>query len=99
MYDDFNYKICELEKGMTVNEIKEKIDGWEEIPGTFSHLGDRGARFSPDDWTFPTVYFAGDGKTVEVVTKDCDMTDVDEYLCRLAQRLGCKIVTEYLEYS
>jgi hypothetical protein len=98
MYDDFNFKVCELEKDMTVDEIKKKIDGWEETQGTFTPLGDRGARFTPDDWTFPTVYFAGDGRTIEVVTKDCDMNDVDNYLCRLAQRLGCKIVTEHLEY-
>ena len=99
MYDDFNYKVCELEKDMSVDEIKSRLGEWSEMPGTFTPLGDRGARFTPDDWTFPTVYFAGDSKTVEVVTKDCDMNDVDDYLCRLARRLGCKILTEYLEYD
>ena len=98
MYDDFNYKVCELEKDMKVEQIQERLGGWAEVPGTFTPLGERGARFTPDDWTFPTVYFSTDGRTVEVVTKDCDMSDVDDYLCRLAQRLGCKIVTEYLEY-
>jgi len=98
MYDDFNYKVCELENSMSEEEIKSRLAGWTDMPGTFTPLGDRGARFTPDDWAFPTVYFSGDGKTVEVVTKDCDMNDVDDYLCRLAQRLGCKIVTEYLEY-
>jgi hypothetical protein len=98
MYDDFNFKVCELEKDMTNEEIRSKLVDWSETPGVFTPLGDRGARFTPDDWSFPTVYFAEDGRTVEVVTKDCDMSDVDDYLCRLAQRLGCKIVTEYLEY-
>jgi hypothetical protein len=98
MYDDFNFKICELEKEMTLEEIKGRLDLWEEAPGTFTPLGDRGCRFSPDDWTFPTVYFADDGKTVEVVTKDCDLHDVEDFLCSLAQRLGCRIVTEHLEY-
>lgn len=98
MYDDFNYKVCELEKEMTVEEVKAKLNNWSDAQGTFTPLGDRGCRYTPDDWMFPTVYFAADGKTIEVVTKDCDMQDVDDYLCRLAQRLGCKIVTEYLEY-
>ena len=98
MYDDFNYKVCELEKAMTIEEIRSRLDAWSETPGTFTPLGDRGCRYTPDDWAFPTVYFSGDGRTVEVVTKDCDMQDVDDYLCMLAQRLGCKIVTEYLEY-
>ncbi|UCG39057.1 MAG: hypothetical protein JSV00_02125, partial [bacterium] len=97
-YDDFNYKVCELERDMSLDEIKAKLDTWEEHAGTFTPLGDRGARFSPDDWAFPTVYFASDGRTIEVVTKDCDLYDVDNYLCKLAQLLGCKIVTEHLEY-
>ena len=98
MYDDFEFKVCELEKEMTGDEIKGKLSGWEEAPGTFTPLGDRGCRYSPDDLTSPTVYFAEDGKTIEVVTKDCFLADVEDYLCRLAQRLGCKIFTEHLEY-
>jgi hypothetical protein len=99
MYDDFSYKICEFEKKMVLDEIKAKLESWSETPGTFTALGDRGARFSPDSWSLPTVYFAIDGKTLEVVTKDCDMADVDDYLCNLAQLLDCKILTEHLEYS
>ncbi len=98
MYDDFNYKICELEKDMSLDEIRQKLEAWKDTPGTYTPLGDRGARFSPDRWDAPTVYFATDGRTIEVVTKDLDMQDVDDYLCRLAQLLGCKITTEYLEY-
>lgn len=99
MYDDFNYKVCELEDIKTLDEIRSKLESWEEMPGTYTTLGDRGARFSPDDWAYPTVYFATDGKTLEVVTKDCDLADVDDYLCSLSQRLGSKILTEHLEYS
>jgi hypothetical protein len=99
MYEDFNFKVCEFERKLSLEEIKTRIESWSETPGTFTPLGDRGARFSPDDWTFPTVYFDTDGKTLEVVTKDCDMTDVDDYLCSLARLLECKIFTEHLEYS
>ena len=99
MYDDFSYKICEFEKKMVLDDIKVKLESWNETPGTYTPLGDRGARFSPDNWSYPTVYFATDGKTLEVVTKDCDMADVDDYLCSLAQLLECKILTEHLEYS
>lgn len=98
MYDDFNYKICEFEKKQTMDEIKAKLESWAEMPGTFTPLGDRGARYTPDNWSFPTIYFASDGITLEVVTKDCDLADVEDYLCGLAQLLGCKILTEYLEY-
>jgi hypothetical protein len=99
MYDDFTYKICEFEKEQILDEIKTKLEAWSEKPGTYTLMGDRGARFSPDSWSFPTVYFATDGKTLEVVTKDCDLADVEDYLCSLARVLGCKILTEYIEYS
>lgn len=98
MYDDFNYKICEFEKKLDLDDIREKLKSWQEMPGTFTPLGERGARYSPDNWAFPTVYFATDGITLEVVTKDCDLADVDDYLCNLAQLLECKILTEHLEY-
>lgn len=99
MYDDFSYKICEFEEIMVLDEIKTRLESWSETPGTYTSLGDRGGRFSPDDWAFPTVYFASDGKTLEIVTKDCDLADVDDFLCNLAQFLDCKILTEHLEYS
>jgi len=99
MYDDFSFKICEFEKIMVLDEIRAKLESWDEMPGNFTPLGDRGARYTPDNWGFPTVYFANDGRTLEVVTKDCDMADVDDYLCSLAQHLECKILTEHLEYS
>jgi hypothetical protein len=99
MYDDFNYKICEFEKKQLLETIKSKLESWSEVPGTYTPLGDRGARYTPDSWGLPTVYFADDGITLEVVTKDCDLADVDDYLCNLAQLLGCKILTEHLEYS
>ena len=99
MYDDLSYKICEFERKMALDEIKAKLETWNEMPGTYTPLGDRGGRYSPDNWSFPTIYFSSDGLTLEVVTKDCDLADVDDHLCNLAQLLGCKILTEHLEYS
>lgn len=99
MHDDFNFKVCEFEKRLALDEIKAKLESWSEMPGNYTPLGARGARYTPDSWGFPTVYFVNDGITLEVVTKDCDLADVDDYLCSLAQLLGCKILTEYLEYS
>jgi len=99
MYDDFNYKICEFEKKLPLEEIKSRLESWSKVPGTYTALGDRGGRYTPDAWGLPTVYFAPDGVTLEVVTKDCDLADVDDYLCNLAQLLECKIFTEHLEYS
>jgi len=99
MHDDFTYKICEFEKKMDLDEIKAKLESWSEIPGNYTPLGDRGARYTPESWGFPTVYFPTDGTTLEVVTKDCDIADVDDFLCNLAQLLECKILTEYIEYS
>lgn len=99
MHDDFNFKVCEFEKQLALDEIKAKLESWSEMPGNYTPLGARGARYTPDSWGFPTVYFVNDGITLEVVTKDCDLADVDDYLCSLAQLLGCKILTKYLEYS
>jgi hypothetical protein len=99
MNDDFNFKTCEFERKLDLDEIKAKLESWSEMPGNYTALGDRGGRYTPESWGFPTVYFPIDGMTVEVVTKDCDLADVDDYLCNLAQLLECKIFTEYLEYS
>ena len=99
MHDDFNYKVCEFERELNLDEIRSKLESSKQMPGTFTSLGERGARFTPDSWEFPTLYFADDGITLEVVTKDCDLGDVDDYLCSLAQLLDCKILTEHLEYS
>ena len=99
MYDDFNYKICEFEKQLDLADIQAKLESWSEIPGNYTALGDRGARYTPESWGFATVYFPTDGKSLEVVTKDCDLADVDDFLCSLAQLLKCKILTEYIEYS
>jgi hypothetical protein len=99
MNDDFNFKTCEFERKLDLDEIKAKLESWSEMPGNYTALGDRGGRYTPESWGFPTVYFPTDGMTVEVVTKDCDLADVDDFLCNLAQLLECKIFTEYLEYS
>lgn len=98
MLDDFNFKVLTFEKQLSLDEIEEKLKKMEDNPGTFNRLGDRGARFVPDSWEMPTLYFALDGLTLEVVTKDLDIGDVEEYLCDLAQVLGCKILGEHLEY-
>ena len=99
MYDDFSYKICEFERKLDLNEIKAKLESWSEMPGNYTALGDRGGRYTPESWGLPTVYFPTDGMTLEVVTKDCDLADVDDFLCDLAQLLECKILSEYIEYS
>jgi hypothetical protein len=98
MYDDFTFKTCELEKQLTLEQVKERLDSWEEFPGTFTPMGDRGARFSPDSWEIPTVYFPHEVNMIEVVTKDLDLHDVEDFLCKLARRLDSKIFTENLEY-
>ncbi len=98
MLDDFSFKALAFEKQLSLDEIEEKLKKMEDNPGTFNRLGERGARFVPDSWDRPTMYFALDGVTLEVVTKDLDIGDVEEYLCDLAQVLGCKIFGEHLEY-
>ncbi len=98
MLDDFSFKALTFEKQLSLDEIEEKLKKMEDNPGTFNRLGERGARFVPDSWDRPTMYFALDGLTLEVVTKDLDIGDVEEYLCDLAQVMGCKIFGEYLEY-
>ncbi|NOY86892.1 MAG: hypothetical protein GXP52_06290 [Deltaproteobacteria bacterium] len=99
MFDDFNFKILEFEKKLALDDIQEKLGKMEDAPGTYASLGERGGRWVPDSWELPTVYFPIDGTTLEVVTKDMDIGDVDKFLCKLAQTLGCKIFSEYLEYS
>ncbi|MFV1956874.1 MAG: hypothetical protein ACC669_03775 [bacterium] len=98
MLDDFNFKALTFEKQLSLDDIEEKLKKMEDNPGTFNRLGDRGARFVPDSWDMPTLYFSLDGLTLEVVTKDLDIGDVEEYICDLAQVLGCKIFGEHLEY-
>ena len=98
MFDDFNYKVLEFEKALTLDEIEEKLKTLKDVPGTFNRLGARGARFVPDNWEMPTMYFGSNGKTLEVVTKDLDISQVENYLCDLAQAMGCKIFSENLEY-
>jgi hypothetical protein len=98
MLDDFNYKVLEFEKVLSLEEIKKKLETMTDTPGTYTPLGERGGRWTPDSWDLPTLYFADDGKTLEVVTKDLDIGDVDEFLCNLAQTLECKILSEHMEY-
>ena len=98
MLDDFNYKVLEFERELTLDHIREKISTIKEAPGTYTPLGERGGRWCPDSWELPTLYFMSDGKTLEVVTKDLDIGIVDNFLCDLAQALECKILSEYLEY-
>lgn len=99
MLDDFNYKVLEFEEALTLEHIEEKIKAMKNVPGTFIQLGARGARFIPEDREMPTLYFGSNGKTLEVVTKDMDISQVDNYLCDLAQAMGCRIFSEHLEYS
>ncbi|MDF1535735.1 MAG: hypothetical protein P1S46_04430 [bacterium] len=98
MLDDFNFKILEFERKLALEEIQEKMKTLEAYPGTYTPLGERGGRWTPESWELPTLYFSSDGKTLEVVVKDMDIGDVENFLCDLAQSLGCKILGEYLEY-
>ncbi|UCF31285.1 MAG: hypothetical protein JSV26_02375 [bacterium] len=98
MFDDFNFKVLEFERELSLEEIEGKMKTMADAPGSFTPLGDRGLRWTPDSWELPTIYFADDGKTLEVVTKDLDIGDVDDFLCQLAQVLECKILGEHLEY-
>ena len=98
MLDDFNYKILEFERELTLEEIQEKIKTIKNAPGNYIPLGERGGRWVPESWELPTLYFMSDGKTLEVVMKDLDLGEVEEFLCNLAQVLGCKILGEHLEY-
>jgi len=98
MLDDFNYKVLEFEREMDLGEIQNKISSMTNTPGNYVPLGERGGRWTPESWELPTLYFMSDGKTLEVVLKDQDLGDVDEFLCNLAQVLECKILGEHLEY-
>jgi hypothetical protein len=98
MLDDFNFKVLEFEREMTLEEIQDKIKTLKDAPGTYMSLGERGGRWTPESWELPTLYFMSDGKTLEVVMKDMDIGIVDIFLCDLAQVLDCKILGEYLEY-
>ena len=87
-------KTVEFEKKLTLDEIEDKLKVSEHIKGTFSRLGERGARFVPDNWEMPTLYFDRDGRTLEVMTKDLDIGQVNEIMHLLARVLGCRIVDE-----
>jgi hypothetical protein len=91
-------KTVEFEKKLTLEEIEDKLKDTKDLEGTFNRLGERGARFVPDSWEMPTLYFAQDGRTLEIMTKDLDIGQVDELLCNLAQVLDCKILGEHQEY-
>lgn len=81
----------EFEKTLSLDEIEEKLRDAKDIVGTFDRLGERGARFVPEDWEMPTVYFDQDGKTLEIMTKDLDIGQLDEFLGHLSRVLGCEI--------
>ena len=98
MLDDFNYKVLEFDRELTLEEIQNKIKTFKNAPGTYTPLGERGGRWTPESWELPTLYFMSDGKTLEVVMKDMDIGIVDIFLCDLAQVLNCKILSEHLEY-
>ena len=98
MLDDFNFKTLEFERKLSLDHIKEKIQTLKETKGIYSPLGDRGGRWTPEDWDLPTIYFSSNGLTLEVVMKDMDISIVDNFLCDLAQALECKILGEHLEY-
>ena len=53
-----------MRESTPLEEVRERLSGGA-IPGEFSPLGPRGARFSPLDQSCPAVYFAADGRTVE----------------------------------
>jgi len=91
-------KSVEFEKELTLDEIEDKLKDAEDIEGTFNRLGERGARFVPDSWEMPTLYFAQDGRTLEIMTKDFDIGQIDELLFHLARVLDCKILGDHLEH-
>ena len=76
---------------LTLEEIEERLKAIDGIPGTFNRLGERGARFVPESWEVPTLYFGLDGKSLEVMTRDQDIGEIDRFLRQLAQVLECKI--------
>jgi hypothetical protein len=98
MNEDFPVKSFQLEDVLSLEEIRRQMAGCKDIPGVIAVIGDQGARFIPDDPAFPATYFAEDGHTLEVVVKDLDLSDTEDYLCRLARALGTRILSEHLEY-
>jgi len=99
MFDDFNFRILEFERKLTLDYIRETLDKMEDVPGNYDSLGERGGRWIPESWELPTLYFPADGTTLEVITKDMDIGDVENFLCKLAQTLECRIFSEHLEFS
>jgi hypothetical protein len=84
-------KTVEFEEELTLDEIEGRLKDRRGIEGTFDRLGERGARFVPDNWEMPTLYFGPDGRTLEIMTKDLDIGQLEELMARLAGALECKI--------
>lgn len=99
MNDGFEFKVLSLSRPLSLEQIGERVAGVPALAGQFTPLGRRGARFIPDNLAWPATFFAGDGRTVEVVLKDLDLVDIEEYLCLLARALDSPILSEELEYS
>lgn len=88
-----------MDNKLTLEEIEERLKAIDGIPGTFNRLGERGARFVPESWEVPTLYFGLDGKSLEVMTRDQDIGEIDRFLRQLAQVLGSGISSENLGYG
>ncbi len=98
MNEDFPIKCFQLEDALPLEEIRRRLTGCKDIPGVVAVIGDQGARFIPDNPEWPATYFAENGRTLEVVVKDLDLSETEDYLCRLARVLGTMILSEHLEY-
>jgi len=99
MNDGFEFKVLELSRPLSLERIGERVAGCPALAGQFTPLGKRGARFIPDNLAWPPTFFAGDGRTVEVVVKDLDLADVEEYLCLLGRTLDNPLLSQDLEYT
>ena len=88
-----------MDNKLTLEEIEERLTAIDGIPGTVNRLGERGARFVPESWEVPTLYFGLDGKSLEVMTRDQDIGEIDRFLRQLAQVLGSGISSENLGYG
>ncbi len=97
MNDTFDFRVLELAHPLPLEEVGRLLAA-SGIPGQFAPLGPRGARFIPEDMTRPAVYFGPDGRTLEVVTKDLDLVEVEDFLCLLARALDCPIHSQHLEF-
>jgi hypothetical protein len=99
MNEGFEYKVLQLSHPLSPAQAGERVAGCPSLSGQFAAIGPRGARFVPDNTAWPVTFFAGDGETVEVVVKDLDLADVEEYLCLLAQALRSPLLSDTIEYS